>query len=332
MPQIKINNIFSIEIKLGESILESILRSNFSQSYSCLNGRCNSCKIKIVHGKTSTLKEELGLSEDEKKNNYVLACSRTAKEDISIESDNFSEMPPIKSQIIPTSISKIKLLSEDILELSLKIPDRINFKFVPGQYVTVKYKSLERSYSILNFDVFDQTLEILCKKVPDGMSSSYLFGHVQLGDRLILKGPNGMMNMLSQKSQNLILLATGVGISPIKCILNSLGSKNFLSQKKIFLFWGNRTLKSFIYDFNDEMQIYDLKLYKCLSKKIDKKTENNYFGYVQDILIKEGIPLDDSIIYACGSEAMIKDAKKICINGGLDENLFYSDAFVQTGE
>ena len=55
-----------------------------------------------------------------------------------------------------------------------------------------------------------------------------------------------------------------------------------------------------------------------------------FYGYVQEAVLNLDIELDKSSVYACGSEAMIKDARKSLINNGLLERRFHSDAFVSS--
>ena len=53
-------------------------------------------------------------------------------------------------------------------------------------------------------------------------------------------------------------------------------------------------------------------------------------GYVQDIVLKHKINLENAQIYACGSSDMINSAKELFLKNKLNEKNFFSDAFVQT--
>ena len=57
---------------------------------------------------------------------------------------------------------------------------------------------------------------------------------------------------------------------------------------------------------------------------------NGAKGYVQDIVLNQQINLDNTQVYACGSNNMINSAKELFIKNNLKENNFFSDAFVQT--
>jgi CDP-4-dehydro-6-deoxyglucose reductase len=65
-----------------------------------------------------------------------------------------------------------------------------------------------------------------------------------------------------------------------------------------------------------------------LSRSDDKW--NGAKGYVQDFVLSNEIDLADSVLYACGSENMIKDSRELVVNNGLSEDAFYSDAFISS--
>jgi CDP-4-dehydro-6-deoxyglucose reductase, E3 len=51
-------------------------------------------------------------------------------------------------------------------------------------------------------------------------------------------------------------------------------------------------------------------------------------GHVQDVLLEERPDLGNAVVYACGSDAMIRDARQALVRAGLPERQFHSDAFV----
>jgi len=51
-------------------------------------------------------------------------------------------------------------------------------------------------------------------------------------------------------------------------------------------------------------------------------------GYVQQNLLLLLPDLSQAVVYACGSDAMIRDARITLTTSGLPDHRFYSDAFV----
>tara|TARA_Y100001935_G_C17306388_1_gene512556 strand:+ start:3326 stop:3613 length:288 start_codon:yes stop_codon:yes gene_type:complete len=72
----------------------------------------------------------------------------------------------------------------------------------------------------------------------------------------------------------------------------------------------------------------NLKYVPVLSREKNNLSGNS--GYVQDMVLKNKINLEDSQVYACGSTKMIKSSKEILVKNKLNENNFFSDAFVET--
>jgi ferredoxin len=65
----------SFEVLPDETIVEAALRNQIKFPSSCLSGRCGSCRTKVFEGKA--VQEEvkrIGLSSDEIKQGYILAC------------------------------------------------------------------------------------------------------------------------------------------------------------------------------------------------------------------------------------------------------------------
>jgi CDP-4-dehydro-6-deoxyglucose reductase len=54
-------------------------------------------------------------------------------------------------------------------------------------------------------------------------------------------------------------------------------------------------------------------------------------GYIQKALLRDEPDWADTVVYACGSDAMIQSAKAELIEAGLPDKRFYSDAFVPSG-
>ena len=72
----------------------------------------------------------------------------------------------------------------------------------------------------------------------------------------------------------------------------------------------------------------NLKYIPVLSR--EKSDWNGETGYVQDIVLKNKIDLENSQVYACESLNMIESSKEIFLKNNLNKNNFFSDAFVDT--
>ena len=70
---LKNNKSFSCDNNL--TIFEGAKKAGVILEHSCLKGRCRSCIVKVISGKTKNLEEENILTDIEKKENFVLSCN-----------------------------------------------------------------------------------------------------------------------------------------------------------------------------------------------------------------------------------------------------------------
>jgi CDP-4-dehydro-6-deoxyglucose reductase len=144
---------------------------------------------------------------------------------------------------------------------------------------------------------------------------------------LRLEGPTGTFFLRDSNFKNIIFLATGTGIAPIKSILEGLeNSHEQYQNKNLWVIVGARYQEDLFWKPN--FKNLNIKYIPVLSKA--ENDWNGAKGYVQDIVLNQQIDLEKSQVYACGSNDMIKSAKELFIKNNLKENNFFSDAFVQT--
>ncbi|GLZ23946.1 hypothetical protein Pstu01_06160 [Stutzerimonas stutzeri] len=135
--------------------------------------------------------------------------------------------------------------------------------------------------------------------------SRYWFNEAKVNDLLRLEGPLGTFCLRESQASQLVLLATGTGIAPIKAILEQLVAiprKNI--YRRIHLYWGGRD-ESDHYWVPDYPEL-ELRYVPVISRDMGFVGAK---GYVQDALVSDCLDLTDAVVYACGSESMIESAK-----------------------
>lgn len=314
----------------GQSILSAAAKSNININYSCMTGRCSSCRCRVSSGSTRLIDEELGLTDLEKDQGWILSCVRTAESDVVLEVDQLidAKMPPQKT--LPCRINAIKQLAPDVIQVFLRLPPTSDFRFLPGQHVDVSGPyGLQRSYSLAGACSVKKELELHIRAVQSGSMSDYWFGKAKLNDLLRIIGPKGTFFLRDVAGEDLIFLATGTGIAPIKCMLESLSMREqFQRPKSVIVLWGGRCSEDLYFDLN---QIDGDFLYIPVQSR-PQEDWRGAKGHVQDVLLAIKRCIKESYIYACGSDIMIRSAKKLLTEAGLPENRFYSDAFVSSGK
>lgn len=324
MYQISLKNNKSFQCSENETLVEAARKSGITIEHSCLNGRCSSCKVKVDSGLSEPTTEEFSLNNEEREDGYILSCIRTPKSDMLIQAEDLSEYGISIPKTLPAKINKIEKLTEDVIKIELRFPPTQKLNFIAGQYVNVIKGNIKRSYSIGSTANENASIELFIKKYPGGLLSNYWFNEAKINDLLRIEGPRGTFFIRNNSAfKNIIFLATGTGIAPVKSILETLSELGDLTEKNIYLFWGVKHLNDLFW--TPEKLGLNINFFPVLSREKIPALEN---GYVQNVLLAKNIELSESIIYACGSNDMILEAKNKLIKNGLPDHNFYSDAFV----
>lgn len=326
MPYVQLSSGKKFEASNDISLLEAATISGVALPYSCKTGRCSTCKCKVVSGETKELIAELGLNDAEISSGWILSCARTATTDVVLEVEDLGGVviPAAKTQAC--RISSLEKLAPDVLKVVLRLPPNVALNFIPGQYIDVIGPGgIRRSYSLANAPRVDNTLELHIRAVEKGAMSQYWFNQSALNDLLRLHGPQGTFFLRNIARRDLIFLATGTGLAPVKAMLETLpGLASDQQPASITVMWGARHEHDLYFDV---ASLPGIKKYIPVLSRAEVIWQGER-GYVQDALLRHISDLHNGVVYACGSDAMIHSAKSTLIAAGLPSQHFYSDAFV----
>ena len=316
----------NFRIESGVSILDGAARQAISLPYSCKTGRCSTCKCKVIAGETEVLQEEVGLSVTEKADGWILSCVRTALTDLSVDLEDLAGVILPDHKTLPCRINSIDKLAPDVVRILLRLPPTAEFTFIPGQYIDLIGDSgVRRSYSLANSSFAGKQLELHIRAVNGGAMSQYWFWQAKPNDLLHLSGPHGTFFLRDVAGLDLVLLATGTGIAPIKAILESM--LDVAAEKlprSVTVLWGGRTPQDLYFDVAGIPGRFN---FVPVLSRADKQWTGAR-GYVQQALLTVLPDLSQAAVYACGSDVMIRDAQTTLTAAGLAGHRFYSDAFV----
>jgi CDP-4-dehydro-6-deoxyglucose reductase len=308
------------------SLVDAALEVGIALPHSCKTGRCSTCKCKVIHGETIALQTESSLTAEEKVDGWILSCIRAAKTDVTLEVEDFSDLVLPISKTLPCRIISVDRLASDVVRVMLRLAPTSEFRFIPGQYIDVIGPGgIRRSYSLANANTAYKTLELHIRAVDQGVMSEYWFNHAKVNDLLRFNGPLGTFFLRSQNQLHLVFLATGTGMAPVKAMLESLTDASAESSpKSVTVFWGGRTAEDLYFDPKDIPGGH--RFVPVLSRAAAGWT--GVSGYVQKAFLAEQPDLANTVVYACGSDAMIRSAKISLLAAGLPVNRFFADAFV----
>lgn len=329
MHNIKLGPKGQFEATDAETLLEAATRAKRPWSYSCRIGRCSSCRCRVLSGDTHVRAPELGLDEAEKEEGWILACVRTPASDLELESPELSDRPLAQPRIWPCRIGELQKLAPDVIRVVLRLPPSSALDFLPGQFIDViGPRGLRRSYSLARAGFDECRVELHVRYVEKGVMSRYWFDRAKVGDLLRLEGPLGTFFLRDIAGFDLVFLATGTGIAPIKAILESLAhAAPGERPRSVTLLWGGRVLEDLY--LNGHELVAGGRFIPVLSQAPAHWSAAR--GHVQSVYLSEHPNLSNVAVYACGSEAMVRGARSALLRAGLAPNRYHADAFVSTG-
>jgi glycine betaine catabolism B len=96
---------------------------------------------------------------------------------------------------------------------------RLPFDFLPGQYLNltlvIEGSKVRRSYTIASAPTRAGYCEITVKREARGLSSRHLHDAIRAGDLLDVIAPAGRFTFTGDESNSIVLIAGGVGITPL---------------------------------------------------------------------------------------------------------------------
>jgi Na+-transporting NADH:ubiquinone oxidoreductase subunit F len=330
---ILINDQKDVKVSGGNPLLFSLMGEGIFIPSACGGkGTCALCKVKVLEGGGPVLPTETPyLDKEELQGNVRLSCQVKVRNDLKIEIPE--EIFIIKE--FRVEVLGLTDLTPDIKELRLRvISPQEGIEFKAGQYIQLevpKYKRTKgpeyRAYSISSTAENRQEVELVVTRVPEGAVTTYVHEYLKKGDRLLMTGPYGDFH-LRESERDILFIATGSGLAPIKSILHQMESQNI--ERKATLFFGDRRRHDLYYlevleAF--EKNIPDFHFVFTLSRATEEDRWEGERGRVTDLLEKY-IPENASLdVYICGSPAMVDSCEVILKKKGIPQENIYYDKF-----
>jgi ferredoxin-NADP reductase len=196
---------------------------------------------------------------------------------------------------------------------SMTLPD-----FKPGQFLTFQFElpaanggvqRVMRCYSLSDRPQ-PEAYRISVKREPEGLVSNHLHDQVQEGDTLMVKAPSGHFHLLEEPPLPLVLIAGGIGITPMLSMLLSLLNRD--SEREIWLFYGVRNGREVI--MHDQLlalaDYYPrFHLHLCYSRPHESDRlgiDYQHAGRVDIPLLQSALKLTRYQFYICGPGAMME--------------------------
>lgn len=214
--------------------------------------------------------------------------------------------------------------------------------YSPGQYLSIKADIPgEPITHIRQYSLSDapnkNTYRISVKREdaigenPDGVVSHYLHDVVQEGDTLYFSAPAGDFTLNAKEEKPLVLIAGGVGLTPLMSMLNT-ATKEKPSRDII---WIQAAVNGHVHAFSDHVHSLadehdNLSAYVCYEKPTQDDRAAGCFqfeGYLNAEKLDEAIPDKNADYYFCGPKPFMQAIYTILKNWDIPEENIHFEFF-----
>jgi NAD(P)H-flavin reductase/hemoglobin-like flavoprotein len=205
-------------------------------------------------------------------------------------------------------------------------------RYQAGQHITLqtaRWPHVWRPYSIGGCPRDDGLIRIHVKAVPGGWVSNALVHHTKPGDEVILGPPLGTMTLQAAEDRDLLCVAGGTGLSPIKAITEQvIKDSRGGSGRRVYLYYGARRREE-LYDLRDLWRLVDA--YEGLQLTLVTSDDPAYHGMQGNVgrVAARYLPHDNCEAYVAGPAGMVRETLRVLGRAGIPpERMHYDDALL----
>lgn len=147
-------------------------------------------------------------------------------------------------------------------------------------------------------------------ELPAGVSSNFFHEHVAEGDHLQVKAPSGHFYLVEDESLPLVLIAGGIGVTPMLSILNAILETG--AQRDVWLYYGVRNgaehiLKEQLQSLAKEYANFHLHVcYSDPGEGDEKHVDYQHRGRIDIALLQSTLTQERYQFYICGPRPMME--------------------------
>lgn len=240
------------------------------------------------------------------------------------------------------TVANIQRETHDVKTFRFVHPEgEIPFTHLPGQYMNLTLnidgQTVKRSYTITSSPMQRRHVELTIKRNPEGLVSRFMHDQVKVGDTIRIGAPAGKFFFHDLQSKGVVLIAGGVGITPLMSILRNLTDHSW--KGNIYFINAMRTYEDRIYadEFaNLANRFENLRIlnYYSQSKPSPASSDRSKRwqdkpGYINATDLSAFVPnLNELPIFLCGPDPMMRAVRKAIVSLGVPNEQISTEEFV----
>ena len=205
-------------------------------------------------------------------------------------------------------------------------------RYEAGQHLTVqtpRWPHVWRPYSIACRPREDGLIRLHVKAVPGGWVSNALVHHTLPGDEIILGPALGTMTLGAAVNRDLLCIAGGTGLSPLKAIAEQAVKESAaVDSRRIFMFYGARRREE-LYDLRDLWRLSDAHPgFQLTPVTSDDPAFEGMQGNVGRVAARY-MPHKNCEAYVAGPPSMVRETVRVLTKAGIArEHIHFDDALL----
>jgi NAD(P)H-flavin reductase len=219
------------------------------------------------------------------------------------------------------TVNRVRDLTHDVRELEMTLVEPPTISFKPGQFISFEVPKkgfplpVVRPYSIASSPSQSARVTLLFNLVADGPGSTYLYG-LRVGDRTTFKGPAGSFWLKEDTTRDLLFVATGTGIAPIRSMIAVQLERG--TAQAVTLFWGLRSQRDLYYQ--EEFRTLSRQFPRFSFVTTLSRPEAEWAGATGrvTVLVQDRVTsVRNLAVYLCGNSGMIQEVTALVQARGL---------------
>lgn len=226
-------------------------------------------------------------------------------------------------------LERIHLTGEIYL---LRLKFQSGFDFLPGQYIAFRLvkdgRAIYRAYTICSpRHLAGEHVDVCIRRITEPVRgfASNLLAEIPIGTMLDVRGPLGRFTLERAEEPDLVLVATGTGITPFMSMLGTLFHEG-VGDREIWLFFGVRYENAILFDeeLNAWAERYPLFHYIPTISRPSEQWKGER-GYVQALFKKHITDPRGKELYLCGLTKMIEEMESLALGIGFEKGRIHHE-------
>ena len=206
------------------------------------------------------------------------------------------------------------------------------FSFLPGQWVDLYIDDPEQGqiiggFSITSSPMHRDYIDLAIKKIPDGQASVYLHERVGVGDVVTIDGGYGNFYYRDGMGQALVLIAGGIGITPLMSMIRFIDEVPL--DVDLTLFYSAATPSEFV--FYEELQAIaahhaNIRCHFTVTQP-GRIAWDGRVGRIDRQMLGEWAMVPHALYYLCGPRGFAEDMETMLTQLGVDVSQIMREAW-----